>query len=361
MPYAAFPPPRRYFKAIIAIIALTGVCVFIYSSPFLLPPPPPTPGPSTSDQSLHHQHHLIDVAASSVGVSTVGHDSTPNDTPLKTTNDHENVQEQNKGAYGSFEANAISSGVEGGAAARVVEANLPDDTEEAFIPEPLKKSTHHSTEEDDDNNSAKDQSTSGDDDNHSTDHGNKDKNSRIAVLREKLQGLRDILGTYSTCAIVGESTSLYTGPRLYNEEIDRHDAVIRLPVAEGMQWYTNRQSAFKGKKTTLEIHYSGNKTWQGVPGVHTLCGAHASAPILLMPNDLGLPALNSLATPCAEKVATRIIYLTSGEVDALYALHEALTEAAPWKKSSLLFTEEWLATYVVCVYWYEIITCLVNE
>lgn len=52
-------------------------------------------------------------------------------------------------------------------------------------------------------------------------------------------------GAYQSCAVIGESTSLYTGPRLYASEIDAHDAVIRLPVPEGMPWYRNRHGAFK--------------------------------------------------------------------------------------------------------------------
>jgi hypothetical protein len=97
-----------------------------------------------------------------------------------------------------------------------------------------------------------------------------------------------------------------------------------------------------------QVHYSGNKTWQGVPGIHKLCGAHEQVPVLVVRTDEELALLPEATENCAAGVADTLLYVELPAQAALHELHNLVIDTVPWEGSKLLFTEEWLATYMVC-------------
>ena len=156
---------------------------------------------------------------------------------------------------------------------------------------------------------------------------------------------------FGSCAVVGESTSLYTGPRLFAEEIDAHDAVIRLPPVESLMFYRDRQVPFRGKKATVEVHFEGNKTnWLTAPGTHGLCGVHTNTSVLLMPSAKSKTTLAKLRQGCnADQALIEWMSFVHPKIAAaMYELQDALNQAVTFPGSVLNFTEEWLVTYSVC-------------
>lgn len=181
------------------------------------------------------------------------------------------------------------------------------------------------------------------------------------AVQGRLQSLRSTVGPWLrtrllpsqddgrplSCAVVGDSASLYLGPRLYASEIEQHDVVIQLPPVFNTTTTRDGQAKLKGTKATFEVHHMANKTEIAIER-HSVCGKHDETP-LLVSAELCTPAnIEYLTWGCVEREVERDFRCMSvSEWQLMLDFHEAVVHPMVGAMA-LPFTEEWMATYVVC-------------
>lgn len=171
--------------------------------------------------------------------------------------------------------------------------------------------------------------------------------------------------------MVGESISLYTIPRLLADEIDAHDAVIRMPTGENWQPTNTFQAPMKGaynasdgasrvehrcslrmyagNRTTWQVYaQTGKEDWTIALGTHGWCSVYTDTPLLLWPFDnynSTLPAAKKINRECIRYYKVRAQNISEEAARTIEDVHRTVTLAAGTSPELVPLNEEWIAVY----------------